>query len=75
MLRNDDIKAAYAKKKPYGQWLRENIKDIESKPSLDSQPSPNATLLQQQLAAVAAARCAGRGGCGGVRAGVRQVDG
>ena len=51
LLRNDEIKAAYAKRKPYGTWLRENIKDIESKPSLESQPSPGATLLQQQLAA------------------------
>jgi glutamate synthase domain-containing protein 2/glutamate synthase domain-containing protein 1/glutamate synthase domain-containing protein 3 len=51
LLRNDDIKAEYAKKKPYGQWLRDNIKDIISTPSLESQPSPGATLLQQQLAA------------------------
>src|SRR6202453_122672 len=51
LLRNDDIKSTYAKKKPYGQWLRDNIKDIISTPSLDSQPSPGATLLQQQLAA------------------------
>ncbi len=51
LLRNNDIKSAYAKKKPYGVWLRENIKDIISGPSLESQPSPGATLLQQQLAA------------------------
>ncbi len=52
LLKNDEIKATYAKKQPYGQWLRENIKDIDSKASLDSQPAPGATLLQQQLAAV-----------------------
>ncbi len=51
LLRNDDIKSTYAKRKPYGQWLRENIKDIVSTPSLESQPSPGATLLQQQLTA------------------------
>ena len=51
LLRNDEIKSLYAKKQPYGQWLRENIKDIVSTPSLDSQPSPGATLVQQQLAA------------------------
>ena len=45
LLRNNEIKATYAKKKPYGTWLRENIKDIVSKPSLESQPSPGATLL------------------------------
>ncbi len=49
LLRNDDIKKTYATKKPYGQWLRENIKDIVSTPSLESQPSPGATLLQHQL--------------------------
>jgi len=51
LLKNDEIKAGYAKKQPYGKWLRENIKDIEGKLSLDSQPSPGATLLQQQLSA------------------------
>jgi glutamate synthase (NADPH/NADH) large chain/glutamate synthase (ferredoxin) len=51
LLKNDEIKSIYARKQPYGTWLRENIKDIESKPSLESLPSPNATLLQQQLAA------------------------
>src|SRR5208282_5500745 len=51
LLKNDEIKASYAKRKPYGTWLRENIKDIESKPSLESQPAPGATLLQQQLSA------------------------
>jgi glutamate synthase domain-containing protein 2/glutamate synthase domain-containing protein 1/glutamate synthase domain-containing protein 3 len=51
LLRNNEIKDGYARKQPYGLWLRDNIKDIESKPSLDSQPSPGATLLQQQLAA------------------------
>ncbi len=51
LLRSNEIKSIYARKQPYGVWLRENIKDIESKPSLDSQPAPGATLLQQQLAA------------------------
>ena len=51
LLKNDEIKANYAKKQPYGTWLRENIKDIVCAPSLDAQPSPGATLLQQQLAA------------------------
>ena len=51
LLRNDEIKARYAKKQPYGTWLRENIRDIVSTPSLDAQPSPGATLLQQQIAA------------------------
>jgi glutamate synthase (NADPH/NADH) large chain/glutamate synthase (ferredoxin) len=51
LLKNDEIKSIYARKQPYGTWMRENIKDIESKPSLESQASPNATLLQQQLAA------------------------
>jgi glutamate synthase domain-containing protein 2/glutamate synthase domain-containing protein 1/glutamate synthase domain-containing protein 3 len=51
LLRNDEIKARYAKAQPYGQWLRDNIHDIVSQPSLDSQPAPGATLLQQQLAA------------------------
>jgi glutamate synthase domain-containing protein 2/glutamate synthase domain-containing protein 1/glutamate synthase domain-containing protein 3 len=51
LLRNNEIKARYAKAQPYGQWLRENIHDILSKPSLESQVSAGATLLQQQLAA------------------------
>ncbi len=51
LMKNDEIKATYAKKQPYGTWLRENIKDIVAKPSLEAQPSPGATLLQQQLAA------------------------
>ena len=51
LLRNDEIKASYAKRQPYGTWLRENIKDIVSNPSLESQPAPGANLLQQQLAA------------------------
>jgi len=51
LLRNDEIKASYAKRQPYGTWLRENIKDIVSKPSLEAQPAPGASLLQQQLAA------------------------
>ena len=51
LLRNDEIKATYAQKQPYGTWLRDNIKEIASKASLDAQPSPGATLLQQQLAA------------------------
>jgi glutamate synthase domain-containing protein 2/glutamate synthase domain-containing protein 1/glutamate synthase domain-containing protein 3 len=51
LLRNDEIKTHYAKKQPYGTWLRENIRDIECKQSLDAQPAPNATLLQQQLSA------------------------
>jgi glutamate synthase (NADPH/NADH) large chain/glutamate synthase (ferredoxin) len=51
LLKNDEIKSAYARKQPYGQWLRENIKDIESTPSLDAQTAPGATLLQQQLSA------------------------
>ena len=51
LLRNDQIKSSYAKKKPYGTWLRENIRDITPTLSLDSQPSPGATLLQQQLVA------------------------
>jgi glutamate synthase (NADPH/NADH) large chain/glutamate synthase (ferredoxin) len=51
LLRNDEIKSTYARKKPYGAWLRENIKDIVATPSLEAQPSPGATLLQQQLAA------------------------
>jgi len=51
LLKNDEIKATYAKKQPYGTWLRENIKDIESKPSLEAQAAPGASLLQQQLAA------------------------
>jgi glutamate synthase domain-containing protein 2/glutamate synthase domain-containing protein 1/glutamate synthase domain-containing protein 3 len=51
LIKNDEIKATYAKKQPYGKWLRDNIRDIESKPSLDAQAAPGATLLQQQLAA------------------------
>ena len=51
LLRNDEIKAKYAKAQPYGTWLRENIRDIVSAASLESQPAPGATLLQQQLAA------------------------
>jgi glutamate synthase (NADPH/NADH) large chain/glutamate synthase (ferredoxin) len=51
LLKNDEIKATYAKKQPYGQWLRENIRDIVSAPSLDAQPAPGSTLLEQQLAA------------------------
>jgi glutamate synthase (NADPH/NADH) large chain/glutamate synthase (ferredoxin) len=51
LLKNDEIKGIYAKRQPYGKWLRENIKDIQSKPALDAQAAPNATLLQQQLAA------------------------
>jgi glutamate synthase (NADPH/NADH) large chain/glutamate synthase (ferredoxin) len=51
LLKNDEIKAIYSKKQPYGTWLRENIKDIVSQPSLEAQPSPGATLLQQQLSA------------------------
>ncbi len=51
LLRTDEIKAKYAKQQPYGAWLKENLRDIVSQPSLDAQPAPNATLLQQQLAA------------------------
>jgi glutamate synthase domain-containing protein 2/glutamate synthase domain-containing protein 1/glutamate synthase domain-containing protein 3 len=51
LLRNDEIKTRYAKRQPYGTWLRENIRDIVSKPSLEAQPAPGVTLLQQQLAA------------------------
>jgi len=51
LLRNDEIKAAYSRKQPYGTWLRENITDIVSKPSLEAQPAPGANLVQQQLAA------------------------
>jgi glutamate synthase domain-containing protein 2/glutamate synthase domain-containing protein 1/glutamate synthase domain-containing protein 3 len=51
LLRNEEIKSCYAKRQPYGTWLRDNIRDIVSKPSLDAQASPGATLLQQQLAA------------------------
>ena len=52
LLRNHEIKARYAKKQPYGKWLRENIRDIESKLSLDSQPSPRSRRsLKQQLSA------------------------
>jgi glutamate synthase domain-containing protein 2/glutamate synthase domain-containing protein 1/glutamate synthase domain-containing protein 3 len=51
LLRNDEIKSLYAKKQPYGKWLRENIKDIVSTPALEAQASPGATLLQQQLSA------------------------
>jgi glutamate synthase domain-containing protein 2/glutamate synthase domain-containing protein 1/glutamate synthase domain-containing protein 3 len=51
LLRNDEIKASYAKRQPYGAWLRENIRDIVGKPSLEAQPAPGASLLQQQLAA------------------------
>jgi glutamate synthase domain-containing protein 2/glutamate synthase domain-containing protein 1/glutamate synthase domain-containing protein 3 len=49
LLRNDEIKATYAKKQPYGQWLRDNIRDIVPTPSLDGQAAPGSTLLQQQL--------------------------
>jgi glutamate synthase domain-containing protein 2/glutamate synthase domain-containing protein 1/glutamate synthase domain-containing protein 3 len=49
LLRNDEIKATYAKQQPYGQWLRDNIRDIVPTPSLDGQTAPGATLLQQQL--------------------------
>ena len=51
LLKNDEIKGMYAKRQPYGVWLRENIKDIVSTPSLDAKPPTGATLLQQQLAA------------------------
>jgi glutamate synthase domain-containing protein 2/glutamate synthase domain-containing protein 1/glutamate synthase domain-containing protein 3 len=51
LLRNDEIKSKYAKRQPYGAWLKENIHDIVSTPSLASEPAPGATLLQQQLTA------------------------
>jgi len=51
LLKNDEIKATYAKKQPYGTWLRENIHDIVSKLSLEAQPAPGASLMQQQLSA------------------------
>ena len=51
LLKNDEIKATYAKRQPYGQWLRDNIRDIESMPSLEAQAAPGSTLLQQQLCA------------------------
>ncbi len=51
LLRNDEIKARYAQARPYGEWLRQNIHDIVSQPSLEAQAAPGATLLQQQLAA------------------------
>jgi glutamate synthase (NADPH/NADH) large chain/glutamate synthase (ferredoxin) len=51
LLRNEEIKAKYASAQPYGTWLRDNIRDIVSQPSLEAQPAPGATLLQQQLAA------------------------
>ena len=51
LLKNTDIKAIYAKKQPYGKWLRENIKDIVSTPSLNGDSSTGASLIQEQLAA------------------------
>ena len=51
LLKNDEIKATYAKKRPYGTWLRENIHDIVSKLSLEALPAPGASLVQQQLSA------------------------
>jgi glutamate synthase domain-containing protein 2/glutamate synthase domain-containing protein 1/glutamate synthase domain-containing protein 3 len=51
LLKNDEIKATYAKKQPYGQWLRDNIRDIVATPSLDAQAAPGSSLLQQQLCA------------------------
>ena len=51
LLKNAEIKATYAKKQPYGQWLRDNIRDIVSTPSLEAQAAPGSTLLQQQLCA------------------------
>jgi glutamate synthase (NADPH/NADH) large chain/glutamate synthase (ferredoxin) len=51
LLRNDEIKARYAQRQPYGEWLRDNIREIVSQPSLESPPPSPATLLQQQLAA------------------------
>ena len=41
----------YAQAKPYGEWLHNNIREIESKSGLEAQTAPGATLLQQQLAA------------------------
>jgi glutamate synthase (NADPH/NADH) large chain/glutamate synthase (ferredoxin) len=51
LLRNDAIKTRCARARPYGEWLRANIREIESSASLDAQTSPEASLLQQQLAA------------------------
>jgi glutamate synthase domain-containing protein 2/glutamate synthase domain-containing protein 1/glutamate synthase domain-containing protein 3 len=51
LLRNDEIKGGYAKRQPYGAWLKDNLRDITATPSLDAEKAPGATLLQQQLAA------------------------
>jgi glutamate synthase domain-containing protein 2/glutamate synthase domain-containing protein 1/glutamate synthase domain-containing protein 3 len=51
LLKNDEIKAACASRQPYGQWLRDNLRDITPTASLDAEKAPGATLLQQQLCA------------------------
>jgi glutamate synthase domain-containing protein 2/glutamate synthase domain-containing protein 1/glutamate synthase domain-containing protein 3 len=51
LLRNDEIKGDYAKRQPYGAWLRENLRDITPTPSLEAEKAPGATLVQLQLAA------------------------
>ena len=51
LLRNDEIKSTYARRQPYGKWLKDNLKDVTPTPSLEAQKAPGSTLVQQQLAA------------------------
>jgi glutamate synthase domain-containing protein 2/glutamate synthase domain-containing protein 1/glutamate synthase domain-containing protein 3 len=51
LLKNDEIKAIYARRQPYGQWLKDNLRDIKATPSLEAEKAPGASLVQQQLAA------------------------
>ncbi|PTY01702.1 glutamate synthase large subunit [Verrucomicrobia bacterium LW23] len=49
LLRNDEIKEAYAKRKPYAQWVRDNLTELAPINDLGTPDSSTSTLLQQHL--------------------------
>lgn len=49
LLLNDEIKSMYSNRRPYAQWLQENLYRLPSDTSLTPTLPMPATLLQQQL--------------------------
>ncbi len=50
LCRNDEIKAHYSKRQPYGQWLQENVKHLKTTSTLREKDEIKDTLIGQQLA-------------------------
>ena len=51
LWRDDEIKAHYASRKPYGEWLAQNLKQLQTSAtaSMEADPTVADTLLPQQL--------------------------